>query len=538
LRNHIALLLILIFFVTACAPVSAPESTGTLSSLDIAEAVTVTQAEKTQFLPTATPTLAPTLAPTLEPTLEPTSAATPLPVRFDLAGYRQFAITRSSFPGFEDYYGDRTFTQNSYALSPDGNLIAMSACWGSMATNWTCETRESGFLVVIDANTGELLNDIHLGNGWPGPLAFTPDSKSLLFSTEEFKVILWDLETNKPARTLLDITRTGRTHYPDVEVAPDGSSMSAVADGTLYTWDPSGKLLLQAKSYNTRASAALSYSTDGSRLILYSPDGKGIDIYNTSDWMIIRSIIQENIFNAEISPDGRLIAANSESYHSVVIWDIATGERLAEIDPGFQLTSLQFNPSGDLLIVGGYGYLDHEDEYSLIGGLYETQTWSRVDTLHSFSSEGIFRFNRDGSRMVVFGSYANTIWELPDAQLLAGYEVVKQFQQALATGDYDTAASLFEVIERDEEYFVEMGFDLDDLAGSLERFCEDKTIYCHQLKELVLMGYEWDTLVYMVRLEGSSGEVFTAPNGATIIHLYLEERDDGQLRVIYPALEY
>jgi hypothetical protein len=406
-----------------------------------------------------------------------------------------------------------------------------------MATNWACETRKSGFLVVIDMDSGELLNDITLGNGWPGLMAFTPDGKFLLFSTEEYKIVLWDLTTNKSVRTLLDLPRSGTTIYPDVAVAPDGSSMTAVANDTLYVWNPSGDLLLQVPSHNARASAALSYSADGSRLIVFSPDRTGMDIYTTSDWKLLRSIGMQDIMDAEISTDGRLIAGIIPPDNSVVVWDTSSGVQLAELDPGMRATSLQFNPEGDLLIIAGLANLDSRDDFSTIGELYETQTWSRVDTLYSFFSEGQFKFNRDGSRMVVLGSYDDTLWELPDAQLLAGFEVVKQFQDALAAGDYDTAASLFNATGETMDYLAEQGFDANDLAGSFSLLCEAGTIFCFPVKELVMMGYDYETMTYLVRLEGPSGDVFTTPEGATIIYIYLDDSSGGQSRVIYPAME-
>jgi WD40 repeat protein len=311
--------------------------------------------------------------------------------------------------------------------------------------------------------------------------------------------------------------------------------MASVANHTLYVWDSSGELLLQTPAYNARASAALSYSSDGSRLILYSSGRTGVDIYDTSNWDIASSIVFEDIRGAEISPDGRFVAGLHPIDDIVIIWDVASGERLTDFSPGIRVYSLQFNQAGDLLIVAGPGNLESPDDYSTIGMLYDTQTWSYVDTLRSFTSEGKFAFNRDGSRMVVFGSYANTVWELPDDQLLAGFEVVQEFQQALASGDYDTAASLFQVMEGEEEYLVEMGIDPNDLAGSFSTLCADGIIFCHQVKELVMMGYDYDTMTYLVRLEDPSGNVFTSPEGATIVYIYLDEGADGQPRVIYPA---
>jgi hypothetical protein len=525
MRNYFAILLILLVLVTACSPGNGNALTPTLPNEPVD--VTIAPTQSLQASPTATQ----------QPTPTPTLAPTPLPVLFDRMGYRQFAITRSYFPGFDDWIAERSYSIISTSLSPDGSLIAISACWGSLYNTMACETEKSGFLVVIDTKTGELLNEIPLGDTWPGPLAFTPDGKHLLFSTDDLKVTLWDLETNRPLSTMIHITRTKATFYPDVAVAPDGSSSASVIKNTLYVWNPSGGIMLQTPAYNFRTSAALAYSADGSRLIVFSPDWTGIDIYNTSDWKLTRNIVIEELWNPEISPDGKFMAGISMADYDVLVWDVDTGEKLAEITPDIRATSVQFNPAGDLLLIAGYGNPDQKDDYSLISVLYETQSWSRVDSLYSFFSDGMFRFNQDGSRMVVFGSYAYTVWELPDAQLLAGFEVVQQFQGALAAGDYDTAASLFDASFGAADYLADVGFDANDVAGSLSLLCADGIIFCHPVKELVLMGYDYETMTYLVRLEDPSGDVFTTPEGATIIYLYLATGVDGQPRVIYPAQE-
>jgi hypothetical protein len=512
----------LLIFAVACTPVNQTAPTQNLST-DLPHGPTL--AGQGQVVPTAT----------LLETVTATAIPTPKPVYFDRAGYRQFAIVRSYFPGYLNFIGERNFTEIASTLSPDGKMIAISACWGNMTNKGKCETQISGFLVVIDVDSGELLTEIPLGEGWPGPLAFTADSKSLLFSTSEYKIVLWDLTTQQSVLTLLDRPATGSTYYPEVAAAPDGSSYAAVVEKTLFVWNTSGELLMKAPAYQSAASAALSFSADGARLIVFSPDRAGMDVYDTSDWMILNRMDLAGIRDADISPDGRFLAGINPLDNSAYVWDVVTGERLAELDPGHQADSIYFNPAGDLLIIAGMGNLDHVDGYSTIGTLYETKTWERLDYLYSFSGDGRIAFNLDGSRMAVFSFGSQTIWDLPDKQLLAGLDVVKQFQAALHTGDYAAAAALFMVDDREVDYLAEMGVDSKDLAGSFERLCTSNAIFCQPVKELVLMGYDWDDMVYMVNLTALDGEIFISPLGAQVINIYLSSGPDGQPRVIYPA---
>ena len=83
-------------------------------------------------------------------------------------------------------------------------------------------------------------------------------------------------------------------------------------------------------------------------------------------------------------------------------------------------------------------------------------------------------------------------------------QVIKQFQASLFLRNYDTAASLFEANPGEEDFLSETGLDLTDLPGSFERLCENQEFFCYPVYDLVMMGNDWDTMVYLVRLEDST----------------------------------
>ncbi len=471
---------------------------------------------------------------TMMPTPEPTSA----PVRFDLAGYSQFAIIKDKFPGLTDYIHDRSYDYFKKTFSPSGDQFAIAGCFGSLNNFWKCETNKSGFLVILDSNSGNLLNEIPLGETWAGSVDFTSDGKSLLYATNEYKISLWDLETNKLGLTLFTGQAPDSNYYPDVAAAPDGRSLAAVVEDKLYVWDLAGEILLQAPAYKLMISAGLMYSKNGSRMTVFSQDHKGIDIYETDNWTLVRRIPFDSIRSIAISPDGQFVAATSSNDDLAMVWNINNGDQVAHLDPENRADALQFNPAGDMLIITGMKKLDTQDSYSSFGTLFETRTWTQVDTLFSFTGdEGYVEFNQDGSRMAVIGYFDPTIWGLPDNKLKEGFEVVRQFQEALSSGDYATAVSLFEVGDGQEEYLTELGLDLKNLSASFERMCKNNEIFCFPVHELVMMGNDWDTMVYLVQLEDSNGDVFTSPKGAQIIYFYLYLNVDGRPRVSYPPMD-
>jgi len=530
--------LLLLLFAAACAPNVPPAaveeaSIPTLTPEPLEELLTPLPSETQEPAAASTPAPSATaVAPTA--TRLPTATATPTSVVFDRSGYRQFVVMRSNFPGYLNDLDGPGKTVIRHALSRDGSRLAISGCVGQTDNFWNCESDDSGLLVVLDTENGELVAEIPVGNGWPGGVAFTADGKSLLYATTAQKVALWNLEKNEPGITLLEQPRSGRLSYPAVAASPDGSSYAAVIEKTLYVWDASGSLLLQTPaSLIVVAYGALRYSEDGSRLVVFSPDWTGVDVYHTADWSLARRFEMEQIIDAAISPDGRVLAGIEMEEDRGVVWNVETGEQIAELNLDHQASYVRFNPAGDLLVIAGRGYPDTRDSYSIIGSVYETQSWTQLDVLYSFSNPGQVEFSSDGSRMAVFDGALTSIWTAPDAQLLAGFETLQQFQRALHAGDYAAAAELFMVTELERDYLIERGVDVNDLAGSFERMCTTKSMFCDPVQELVMMGYYWETLTYLVRLTGPDGTAVTNSRGEQIIYFYLSPDADGNPRLTY-----
>ena len=99
------------------------------------------------------------------------------------------------------------------------------------------------------------------------------------------------------------------------------------------------------------------------------------------------------------------------------------------------------------------------------------------------------------------------------------------------------AASLFSTTESELDYLKEFGLNPDDLAGSFEQLCSTEAIFCHPVKELVIMGYDWDYMSYLVRLSSPDGETFTSPKGAQIITLYVLPDEGGTPQIAYLPMD-
>jgi WD40 repeat protein len=245
----------------------------------------------------------------------------------------------------------------SSAFSPDGNLFTIGGSYSEF--------------FVIDAHTGKVVWDLTLvghGDTILSHVAFTPDGKSLVSSSDNGMVRVWDLRT-KTAQALFcfpskydlyngckEYLRAWRALSGDkppdgvkafvvqnepikliyqFAISPDSKTV-AVAPGTPEAWlmDPaSGKVL---RKFRTEQVSVMSvcFSDDGRLLLI----GGGDDEHDTKRctievWDVVagrRKVTcpghRHSVLHLAVSPDGKTIASGG-TIDGVRVWDLATGEQ-------------------------------------------------------------------------------------------------------------------------------------------------------------------------------------------------------------------
>jgi RNA polymerase sigma factor (sigma-70 family) len=257
---------------------------------------------------------------------------------------------------------------NALAFSPDGRFLAgvgfeQAIClWdiktgkvvrrltGHQGNVHTLVFSHTGLLAASDED-GVRLWDVTHGKalrtfpvkGGGGPLAFSPDGRTLAGAGGDRVVRLWQTRTGKVRHGLL----TGRTPVEAVAFSPDGK--------LLLTTGPEHTLLWEAASGKKRG--PLPGKTGGAHRLAFAPGGNVLAL-DGSDHVIrlwdlaagkeLRRVgrFPDYLRCLVFSPDGKTFASVADG--SVIhLWDAATGRPHLDL-PGHQerLTSVAYTPDG------------------------------------------------------------------------------------------------------------------------------------------------------------------------------------------------
>ena len=180
-------------------------------------------------------------------------------------------------------------------------------------------------------------------------LAFSPNSQHLVsMSLQDTKAEIWDLR-REPA--------TICATFADVKElclwSPDGSVIATVSRGeTVQLWD--AHTFQQLARFETYAGAHLAFSPDGRWLAfrLRTPEYCILDVALAKPHRFIPASSPRDKWHAFRPGSGAHLATKSESDHSIIIWDVETGERLLVFgDENFQYANGPlFSPDGTRML--------------------------------------------------------------------------------------------------------------------------------------------------------------------------------------------
>ena len=241
----------------------------------------------------------------------------------------------------------------------DVRALGFSADGKMLATGWQD-------VKLWDVDTGKELAMLPLHRGVI-TVVFSPDGRTLATESDGELVQLWNVETRQLKATLQNYlgSRTSGLAF-----SRDGKLLATASETEPYPklpklWDAAtGELLTTFEGQETRPSC-VAFSPDGTTLAVgaWRPHVKLYDVQTKKERATLRHTCM--ISNVVFSADGKTLAMSGAigkpgEAPEVVLWDVATGERLRTLRPnrknvslvGQSFTAQAFSPEGKLWATG------------------------------------------------------------------------------------------------------------------------------------------------------------------------------------------
>lgn len=321
---------------------------------------------------------------------------------------------------------------SGFSFSPDGKFVATRDFLDKSVRIWDMTTwQEKGHFSGRKRN---LETKLKAGMDWEeefGPVAFSPDGKTVLSEKEDDLVALWDLSsteqrfelnhnsTSSATKEILKalfspIPRT--THWLALQsgFSADGRWIFTVnGDKSAKVWDAStGQLKVNIA--NSERVYRAGFSPDGARLLTVEQEG-GMKLWDVETGQMLGKVAPkgylENLMKSfEFSPDGRYLATFLMG--DTRLWSAKTADLKFKLLKS-ETTDATFSPDGLWLATAS------SDKHSA-GKIWNVETGEAKVTLPGTGEKSVsVIFNRDATILATTNDKAVYLWNPATGELLA-----------------------------------------------------------------------------------------------------------------------
>ncbi|MFD9190028.1 CHAT domain-containing protein [Streptomyces phaeochromogenes] len=276
---------------------------------------------------------------------------------------------------------------------------------------------------------------------WPHPtaFAFSRDGSRVAVGYEGRRAVVADLGGNllahvrHPVAWQSTFAAAKRAGAPVTSVAltPDGNHLATAVGPVVRIWSVAREAELQQLKFDDEVRAMV-FSPSGHRVVFATASGTAY-VWNTRTASTqVRMDLGTCPYRMNCAPGGlRMVTAGPDGAR---VWNIASGERLAEIASGTEVLDAVFSPDGTTLATGG------ADSGA---GIFDTRSGAEVLRLTGTGSVSRVAYDREGGRLLTVVGLTVRMWDTTTGEALAGHRYTPDwFVHAVAFGPDRQARAL------------------------------------------------------------------------------------------------